>query len=385
MKIAYYCQHVLGIGHVHRSLEICRACSRAHQVTMIVGGPALALSGEPFAVLQLPGLMMDQSFSQLQTCDPGLSIEEVQEARTRQLQSFIKTVQPERLIVELYPFGRKAFRFELDPLLDTARRSATTILCSLRDILVEKKEGQQRHERRAADILNKYFDAVLVHADPRLVSLQETFSLIDQVHIPIHYTGFISPEPAPGARQRVRREIGLSDEQKLIVASIGSGSVGGELLEAVVNGLELLEAEPAWQARLFSGPYCPPEIVSRLEARQNKRVHVSRFSKRFVDWLAAADLSISMAGYNTCMNTLAAGVPALMLPFEENFEQRRRVEKLIQRVPIGLLDHEALAADRLAPAIRRQLMLPRFSTDIDLNGAAGTLAYIETLSPNPKP
>jgi predicted glycosyltransferase len=92
-----------------------------------------------------------------------------------------------------------------------------------------------------------------------------------------------------------------------------------------------------------------------------------------------------MAGYNTCMNTLAAGVPALMLPFEENFEQRRRVEKLIQRVPIGLLDHEALAADRLAPTIRRQLMLPRFSADIDLNGAAGTLAYIETLSPNPKP
>jgi predicted glycosyltransferase len=329
--------------------------------------------------------MMNQSFTRLQTCDPGLSLDEAQEARTRQLQAFIRAVQPEQLIVELYPFGRKAFRFELDPLLDTARRSATTILCSLRDILVEKKEGQQRHERRAADILNKYFDAVMVHADPRLVSLSETFSLIDQVRIPIHYTGFISPEPSPGARQRVRREINLSDEQKLIVASIGSGSVGAELLEAVLKGLELLEAEPSWQARFFTGPYCPPEVIARLEARQNQRVRVSRFSKRFVDWLAAADLSISMAGYNTCMNTLAAGVPALMLPFEQNLEQRRRVEKLIHRAPIGLLNQDALAAERLAAAIRRQLGLPRFSTDIDLNGAAGTLAYIETLTPDPRP
>jgi predicted glycosyltransferase len=147
----------------------------------------------------------------------------------------------------------------------------------------------------------------------------------------------------------------------------------------------LLEAEPGWQARLFTGPYCPPEIIARLEARQNKRVSVRRFSKRFVDWLAAADLSISMAGYNTCMNTLAAGVPALMLPFEQNLEQRRRVEKLIHRAPIGLLDHGALAAGRLAPAILRQLMLPRFSTDIDLHGAAGTLACIETLNRNPHP
>jgi predicted glycosyltransferase len=385
MKIAYYCQHVLGIGHVYRSLEICRTCSRAHQVTMIVGGPALELSREPFEVLQLPGLMMDQGFSHLQSCVPGLSVADVQQARTRQLQSFIKTVQPERLLVELYPFGRKAFRFELDPLLEAARRGATKILCSLRDILVEKKEGQQRHERRAVGILNKYFDALLVHADPKLVRLDETFSLIEEVRIPIHYTGFISPEPAPEARQGLRQKLGLLDEQKLIVASIGSGSVGAELLEAVLDGLDLLKAEPFWQARLFTGPYCPAEIAARIEARQDNRVTVSRFSKRFVDWLAAADLSISMAGYNTCMNTLAAGVPALMLPFEQNREQRRRVEKLSRRAPIGLLEHESLAAARLARAIRRQLALPRFSTDLDLNGAAGTLAYIEALNQNPQP
>ena len=40
MKIVIYCQHVLGIGHLFRSLEICRALS-GHEVILITGGPQL--------------------------------------------------------------------------------------------------------------------------------------------------------------------------------------------------------------------------------------------------------------------------------------------------------------------------------------------------------
>ena len=115
MKILYYCQHVLGIGHFHRSLEICRACSDAHQVTMIVGGPDIAAADQPFDFLKLPGLQMDDQFSRLQSCDPGLDLEEVKRRRVETLLSFYRTAAPDCLILELYPFGRKAFRFELIP------------------------------------------------------------------------------------------------------------------------------------------------------------------------------------------------------------------------------------------------------------------------------
>ena len=39
MNVSYYCQHVLGIGHFHRSMEICKAIARHHPTTLIVGGP----------------------------------------------------------------------------------------------------------------------------------------------------------------------------------------------------------------------------------------------------------------------------------------------------------------------------------------------------------
>ena len=43
-----------------------------------------------------------------------------------------------------------------------------------------EKEDQIKHESRAVKTLNGYFDAVLVHADPNLAQLNETFDQFDK-------------------------------------------------------------------------------------------------------------------------------------------------------------------------------------------------------------
>ena len=43
MKILLYCQHVLGIGHLFRTLEIARAL-KEHHVTLVLGGPRASTS-----------------------------------------------------------------------------------------------------------------------------------------------------------------------------------------------------------------------------------------------------------------------------------------------------------------------------------------------------
>ena len=58
------------------------------------------------------------------------------------------------------------------------RLPACRVVCSVRDILVEK-EKQEKHELRAILILNDYFDTVLVHSDPSLVKIEETFLHFD--------------------------------------------------------------------------------------------------------------------------------------------------------------------------------------------------------------
>ncbi len=118
MRVSYYCQHVLGIGHLRRSLEICKALAQFHETTLILGGPPVSVETSGLKILQLPGLQMDKEFSNLAPCDKGVSLEKTKKQRQKLLYNHFVTSAPECFITELYPFGRKAFRFELDPVLE---------------------------------------------------------------------------------------------------------------------------------------------------------------------------------------------------------------------------------------------------------------------------
>lgn len=380
MKIAYYCQHVLGIGHLHRSLEICRTCGTDHQVTMIVGGPELEIEAPGLRFLQLPGLRMDEGFTTLTPCDPSADLASVKERRREILLDFILADPPDCLMLELYPFGRKNFSFELDPLLEALQSAGSCkIYCSLRDILVEKTEGLEKFENRVIKTLNRYFDALFVHGDQRYVRLEQTFSKMDQVKIPVHYTGYITPKPTPGARNRLRAELGLKKNQKLVVASIGSGSVGAELLISIADASACIDDRGNWTIHMFTGPYFDETGFQALSAKQNDILKVHRYSSSFIDWLGAADLSISMAGYNTSMNILAAGVPALLYPFSQNREQRMRIETLSTAGSIKLITGADLEPERLARLIVDSGDWQRYDPAIDLGGAMNTKTLIEQL------
>jgi len=379
MKIAYYCQHVLGVGHFYRSLEICRTCAIDHEVTMIVGGPEVSCNEPGLSFLQLPGLKMDSEFNSLVPCEPGTDLEEIKQRRQEKLLHFVERYQPDSLIIELYPLGRKAFRFELEPLLKSVRERNVPcrIYCSLRDILVEKTEGLEKFEQRAVDSLNKFFDGLLVHGDRELVTLDQTFGKLDQVQVPIHYTGYVTPRPTAHSRKRIRSILALTPDQKLVVASIGSGSVGAELLQAVVEASAFFSDRANSFLQIFTGPYLADDLFDKLLKSQSRLLRVQRFTDEFIDWLGAADLSVSMAGYNTCMNTLAAGVPGLLYPFGQNREQRMRVDKLTGNSSINLLEKKDLAPVRLAQLIERGFERQRVLSPVDLNGAYRTKQIIE--------
>ena len=85
MRVFFYCQHVLGIGHFHRSLEICRALASQHATTLILGGPPVAVNEERIKTLLLPGLAMDPEFQNLVPCEPGMTLEAVKGERQKLL------------------------------------------------------------------------------------------------------------------------------------------------------------------------------------------------------------------------------------------------------------------------------------------------------------
>ena len=209
MKIIQYCQHVLGIGHLFRSLEISRALSN-HEVILVSGGPPVETNlPRNVTEFRLPELQMNREFQGLHSTERPDGIDQVKEERQKRLFALMAAEKPDVFLIELYPFGRKAFRFELDPVLqavDDRRLSCGSVVCSVRDILVEK-ENRDKHELRAVKTLNRYFNAVLVHADPQLVKISETFDHFNQIAIPVEYTGYIAPKPAADAGKMIRQQL----------------------------------------------------------------------------------------------------------------------------------------------------------------------------------
>jgi predicted glycosyltransferase len=383
MNIIFYCQYVWGMGHLVRSLEFARALS-GHNVTLIAGGQKVEVDlPDHVQLVRLPVLTMDEKFTRLIPGDSGQSIEQIQQERKNRLYSLLEKKQPDFFIVELYPFGRSIFGYELEPLLADMRAGQfghVKAVCSLRDILVEKKDPPA-YEERVLGKLNRYFDALLVHSDAGLLRLDETFTRVGDINIPLVYTGFITQHATPGAGSRMRRELDISPDQKLIVASAGGGRSGYRLLTSVIDACELLRERLPLRLEVFSGPFMDSEEYKKLSVRSAPGFRIRRYTKRFLDYLSAADLSISLAGYNTCMNLLVTKVPALVFPYWRQQEQPMRADKIKKYLPMKVLKEAEMQPASLSRHIAQMLQQNRIAdgVPIDLDGAANAARFLNQM------
>jgi predicted glycosyltransferase len=363
MRVLFHVQHLLGIGHVRRAALIARALAAdGAQVTVAQGG--FPVPGADFGgaeVIALPPVRAaDAAFSAL-VGPGGRPADAAWEARRRDaLLAAEDRVRPDVVLVETYPFGRRRFRFELEPLLDRAlaRRPRPLTACSVRDILV-RKDDPARHAQ-VAETVRRRFDLVLVHGDPRLVPLEASFPAADRIADRIRYTGYVaSPdiEADPGAGSEIDPE--GADGRGEAVVSVGGGAVGAGLLHTALAARPLSPlADAPW--RLLYGPDLPSGTVAALRNAAPDGVTVEPARPDFPALLRRCRLSISQAGYNTVMDVLAAGCPAVLVPFAAGAEteQTDRARLLADRGLVRTVAEHGLTPAGLAEAIAAALAAP---------------------------
>jgi predicted glycosyltransferase len=285
---------------------------------------------------------------------------------------------PEVILVELFPFGRKKFAAELMPLLEAARaaRPAPFVACSLRDILVGSRRDQQSHDDRASRLANEYFDAVLVHADARFATLEETFHPKVPLRTPVHYTGFV--------RGSVVRDSQRARERRVLV-SAGGGLVGAPLFRAAVEAHPRLLVDHGLRTTIVTGPFLPDPVVDELSrrAQETSGLEVVRYLPDLGAEMAASVVSVSQAGYNTTMDILGSATPAVVVPFGEGREdeQAERARRLERLGALRVLDSDQLSAHTFSDAVRDALDWTPLSVPLDLGGRARTSTLLRTLCP----
>jgi len=378
-RVAFYCQHVLGIGHLVRSTEILRALCREFSVLLIGGGRPV--EGFPFPrqveIVNLPALETDADFGNLQPVSGAGNLEAIQRARKDMLLSVLERFAPHAFIAELFPFGRKRFAFELIPALEKVRGGyePAKVVCSLRDILVVKRD-QAAHEERVCGIVNRYFDEILVHSDPRFQRLEGTFSRVADLRCAVRYTGYVVGQAC--ASDQVTSEI---PAEPFVIVTIGSGRYknGHRLLRAVI------EVAPLLRHRLviFAGPFIPDDEFDQLKemAAVQRNVQIGRYTPDLHPFLRRAELSISMGGYNTIMNILSARTRAIVFPYTANDDQEQyiRAEKLQALGVIEMLHTDDLQPHRLAAVVNAALQKEPASINWRMNGAEQSARAIRRL------
>src|ERR1041385_5494594 len=346
-KILFYCQHLLGVGHLTRSLAICRGLIERFDVVFVQGGPDIGRSRDAPACrhVQLTPLLMREETSELYDPLNHRAPDRVLAERRAQLDALIENESFAAVITELFPFGRKKFAGEILHLIAAAktRNPECLVACSVRDILVEKRDGAERDVKVAA-LVNERFDLVLVHSDPAMIRLEETFSQTPAIQGRLLYTGFVAG-PAPAAVEQSWR-------RPEVLVSMGGALVGAELALAV---LEVIPELPHLLFRFVLGPYCPLSLRSAVEQAGAKlgahRVRPEGFLPNFEEVLSRVSLSISLAGYNTVMNILSTRTPALVFPHRANREQILRAEKLAKLDLLRVLNEADLPPAALRVAI----------------------------------
>ena len=369
MHVLIYCQYVWGMGHLFRSLELAKAFA-PNTVTVVAGGQPIDVElADHIDLVRLPTLYMDENFTRLISGEPNRDVSTVKKERLDVLLGLMERHRPQVVIIELFPFGRTAFQFELIPLLSMIRDGkfgAVKTVCSLRDILVEKKDPVA-YEERVLKMLRQHFDLLMVHSDERLLPLSRTFGREEDIEIPVVYTGFITRQPDLQRLTSLRESLDLSDDGKLIVASAGGGRSGFKLLHPVLRACRRLRNQARFQLEVFTGPFMAQSEFQQLSALADGNLRVRRFSGDFLEHLALADLSISLAGYNTCMNLLVTGVPSLVLPYTRQQEQPLRLDALQPYLPLHALTQADLEPDRLMALIGNMFEKNRMPAQVPLN------------------
>jgi predicted glycosyltransferase len=282
-------------------------------------------------------------------------------------------VRPDAVLIELYPFGRRAFRDELIPLLVACNAAQVPVFVSLRDLLVDK--GRADRIAETVQLVRAHVAQVLVHGDPRFLRLEESFPAAAEIADRIAYTGYVVNAPAAAP---ARTGAGPAAGTEVLV-SAGGGAVGRALLDAALAARPLtrLSGVP-W--RLVTGPQIPATDFRALEAAAPAGVAVERFRADFQELLACCRISVSQAGYNTLMELLSAGTRAVVVPFADGgeSEQTFRARRLAARGLLELVEADALTPAALAAAIDRADAKPRGTglAPIDLDGARQTAALL---------
>ena len=394
MKLMVYSHDAFGLGNIRRMLAICQHLIRTlPEVSILVvsGSPAIHSLRLPEGVdyIKLPCIGRDEA-GQLKARFLDLQTDEMVKLRSSLILAAAACFKPDLLLVDKKPTGLQG---ELQETLNHLRTCLphTKRVLLLRDILDSPKATiEQWRQQGYYDQAELLYDHVWVVGAPEIFDIRTEYDFSWRLAQKVRYCGYIRREPGLTPRSEMRQAIGIQPDQRLVLVTPGGGGDGYHLVDAYLSGLESLPPNQRPKSLIISGPEMPyyqrRQLVERADALPE--AHIQEFTDDLMSYIGAADLVVSMGGYNTVGEILTLRKAAIVVPrikpVEEQWIRAQRMAAL------GLF--EAIHPDRLTPkvlmaAVRAKLRQPGnvipLSSRLDMTALPRIATLVSSLAPSP--
>lgn len=318
-------------------------------ILIVTGSPMLHRFRIPEGVdyIKLPCLKRDETGDLAVRYVRNLGVREIVAVRRDALFSIIRSFKPDVLLVDKKPGGLAG---ELIPSIEDLKftRPNAKLVLLLRDILDSPTQTVDLWKRqRHYELLSNYYDAVLVLGERSVFDVCAEYRFPPAARAIVKYCGYIKRERGDGTRDELRHQLGVAESEQLVVVTTGGGEDGYHLIHNYLLGLDCLPADNRPTSLVITGPELDDSKRAELHrlASRFERVQIIEFTEDMMACLDAADVVVSMGGYNTICEILSLRKRAVIVPrIRPVGEQWIRAERMAAR---GLF--RAIHPDRITP------------------------------------
>ncbi|MGD9360364.1 MAG: glycosyltransferase [Desulfobacterales bacterium] len=319
-NILMYSHDTYGLGHIRRTMAIAsHLLGPRINILILTGSPIVGRFTFPDRIdfVRIPG-MIKKTNDEYLPLSIKIHARHVLDIRKNIITATAKAFQPHLFIVDKEPLGLKK---EVLPTLRWLRRCRpdTRSILGLRDIMDDaatvKKDWQRK---RVYEHLEMLYSEIWIYGNREFYDPIAEYDISESVSQKMHFTGYIPRKvPSKEAVRSVKKELGLKNSEKLVVVTTGGGGDGFRVMDTYLAMLESFSQPHPFKSVLITGPFMPKHSRRDVFKRARRMgVRTYHFYRQMEKIFAAADVVVSMGGYNTLCEILGQGTISLVIPRE---------------------------------------------------------------------
>jgi predicted glycosyltransferase len=381
LRIVMYWHNGRSLGHTAGTAKIAHALVRDLPALNLAGLTGafrgLDLLPEQMDIVKLPAFVNYDRPSGWNTAGrQGLDHRTLFRVRAELCDIFLRHFQPDLLLVNHIPLGAEG---ELVPALSASRTGPRVL--TLRGILFDReKTNREYFGPHVGRWIGEQFDAIWIYTDPNIFSLENAYDIPVHLRERIRYTGYLAA-PLPFTRAEIRRKLGIGEDERWVVATMGGGQGALHIWHAIIEALARNRLLFDF-AYFVTGPYLEIEDRAALTAATTSLswLRIAAYDPDLTAWMAGADLVIGAAGSNILSEILANGCNAVVISRQiREPEQRMHSALLAKRRLVRACSLDEVQAGALPNVIAESFREPLHPHGILLDGASRFPAFIHEL------